>query len=118
MRVCAGFAAGFIVGTAAGIAAGTRRELDAILKPLLLFFQGMPPLLWVIPIIVVMGIGHVPTIVVIGLITLPVVAVTIGEGMGSLPREYGEMLSVFAPGPSPACASWSSPTSSPFSARR
>jgi ABC-type nitrate/sulfonate/bicarbonate transport system ATPase subunit len=35
---------------------------------------------------------------VIGLITLPVVAVTIGEGMTSLPREYREMLSIFAPG--------------------
>jgi ABC-type nitrate/sulfonate/bicarbonate transport system ATPase subunit/ABC-type nitrate/sulfonate/bicarbonate transport system permease component len=98
MRVLIGFAAGFVAGTAAGIAAGTRRELDALLKPLLLFFQGMPPLLWVIPIIVVMGIGHLPTILVIGLITLPVVAVTIGEGMTSLPREYREMLSVFAPG--------------------
>jgi ABC-type nitrate/sulfonate/bicarbonate transport system ATPase subunit/ABC-type nitrate/sulfonate/bicarbonate transport system permease component len=98
MRVLVGFAAGFIAGTAAGIAAGTRRELDAVLKPLLLFFQGMPPLLWVIPIIVVMGIGHIPTILVIGLITLPVVAVTIAEGMSSLPREYREMLSIFAPG--------------------
>lgn len=98
MRVLLGFAAGFAAGTAAGIAAGTRRELDALLKPLLLFFQGMPPLLWVIPIIVVMGIGHIPTILVIGLITLPVVAVTIGEGMASLPREYREMLSIFAPG--------------------
>ena len=114
MRVCAGFAAGFIVGTAAGIAAGTRRELDALLKPLLLFFQGMPPLLWVIPIIVVMGIGHVPTIVVIGLITLPVVAVTIGEGMGSLPREYGEMLSVFAPGPVPRVRELVFPHLKPF----
>jgi ABC-type nitrate/sulfonate/bicarbonate transport system ATPase subunit/ABC-type nitrate/sulfonate/bicarbonate transport system permease component len=98
MRVLVGFAAGFLAGTAAGIAVGTRRELDALLKPLLLFFQGMPPLLWVIPIIVVMGIGHLPTILVIGLITLPVVAVTIGEGMTSLPREYREMLSIFAPG--------------------
>jgi ABC-type nitrate/sulfonate/bicarbonate transport system ATPase subunit/ABC-type nitrate/sulfonate/bicarbonate transport system permease component len=98
MRVFAGFTAGFLAGLAAGIAAGSRRELDALIKPLLLFFQGMPPLLWVIPIIVVMGIGHLPTILVIGLITMPVVAVTIAEGMGSLPREYGEMLSVFAPG--------------------
>jgi ABC-type nitrate/sulfonate/bicarbonate transport system ATPase subunit/ABC-type nitrate/sulfonate/bicarbonate transport system permease component len=101
LRVLAGFAAGFVAGTAAGIAAGTRRELDALLKPLVLFFQGMPPLLWVIPIIVVMGIGHLPTILVIGLITLPVVAVTIAEGMGSLPREYGEMLRLYAPGAVP-----------------
>jgi ABC-type nitrate/sulfonate/bicarbonate transport system ATPase subunit/ABC-type nitrate/sulfonate/bicarbonate transport system permease component len=114
MRVLLGFAAGFVAGLAAGVAAGTRRELDAVLKPLLLFFQGMPPLLWVIPIIVLMGIGHLPTILVIGLITLPVVAVTIAEGMGSLPRELGEMLSVFAPGPLPRLRELAFPHLKPF----
>lgn len=114
MRVLVGFAGGFVAGTAAGIAAGTRRELDAVLKPLMLFFQGMPPLLWVIPIIVVMGIGHLPTILVIGLITLPVVAVTVGEGMASLPREYREMLSIFAPGLMPRVRELVFPHLKPF----
>jgi ABC-type nitrate/sulfonate/bicarbonate transport system ATPase subunit len=63
-----------------------------------LFFQGMPPLLWAIPLVALMGIGHLPTIVVITLITFPLVAVTIGEGMSTLPRELGEMLALFAPG--------------------
>ena len=58
----------------------------------------MPPLLWTIPLVALMGIGHVPTIIVIGLITFPLVAVTIGEGMSTLPRELGEMLAIFAPG--------------------
>ena len=58
----------------------------------------MPPLLWAIPIVALMGVGHLPTIIVIGLITFPLVAVTIGEGMSTLPRVYGEMLAVFAPG--------------------
>jgi len=97
-RVAAGFAAGFTAGTAVGILIGLRRGADALLKPLVLFFQGMPPILWVFPIVLALGIGSVPTIIVIALICFPVVAVTVGEGMGSLPREYGEMLSVFAPG--------------------
>jgi ABC-type nitrate/sulfonate/bicarbonate transport system ATPase subunit len=58
----------------------------------------MPPLLWAIPLVALMGIGHVPTIIVITLITFPLVAVTIGEGMTTLPRELGEMLALFAPG--------------------
>ncbi len=58
----------------------------------------MPPLLWTIPLVALMGIGHIPTIIVITLITFPLVAVTIGEGMTTLPRELGEMLAVFAPG--------------------
>jgi ABC-type nitrate/sulfonate/bicarbonate transport system ATPase subunit/ABC-type nitrate/sulfonate/bicarbonate transport system permease component len=98
LRVCIGFVAGFLAGVAAGIAIGTRRDIAALLKPFILFFQGMPPLLWTIPLVALMGIGHIPTIIVITLITLPLVAVTISEGMTSLPRELGEMLDVFAPG--------------------
>ena len=77
---------------------GTRAETAALLKPLVLFFQGMPPLLWAIPLVALMGIGHLPTIIVITLITFPLVAVTVGEGMTTLPRELREMLAVFAPG--------------------
>jgi NitT/TauT family transport system permease protein len=98
LRVCVGFAIGFLAGLAAGIAIGARQELSALLKPLVLFFQGMPPLLWAIPLVALMGIGHLPTITVIALITFPLVAVTIGEGTASLPRELAEMLSVFSPG--------------------
>ncbi len=97
-RVAGGFVAGFLVGLVAGIAIGSRRELDALFKPLVLFFQGMPPLLWAIPLVALMGIGNLPTVSVIALITFPLVAVTIGEGMSTLPRELGEMLALFAPG--------------------
>jgi ABC-type nitrate/sulfonate/bicarbonate transport system ATPase subunit/ABC-type nitrate/sulfonate/bicarbonate transport system permease component len=98
LRVCAGFLGGFATGAAAGIAMGAHRDLDALFKPLVLFFQGMPPLLWAIPLVALMGIGHLPAIIVIALITFPLVAVTVGEGMSTLPREYGEMLTLFAPG--------------------
>lgn len=98
LRVCVGFLVGFAAGTAAGMAIGSRREAAALLKPMVMFFQGMPPLLWAIPLVALMGIGHVPAVIVITLITFPLVAVTIGEGMTTLPRELAEMLSVFAPG--------------------
>jgi ABC-type nitrate/sulfonate/bicarbonate transport system ATPase subunit/ABC-type nitrate/sulfonate/bicarbonate transport system permease component len=98
LRVCAGFAAGFTAGIAAGIAMGGRRDVAQLLRPLVMFFQGMPPLLWAIPLVALLGIGHVPTVIVITLITFPLVAVTIGEGMSTLPRELREMLAVFAPG--------------------
>ncbi len=98
LRVCTGFVVGYAAGIAAGMAIGARREIAALLKPLVLFFQGMPPLLWAIPLVALMGIGHLPTIIVITLITFPLVAVTIGEGMTTLPRDLGEMLAIFAPG--------------------
>ncbi|HUJ74048.1 MAG TPA: ABC transporter permease subunit, partial [bacterium] len=92
LRVCVGFLLGFAAGTAAGIAVGSRAEAAALLRPLIMFFQGMPPLLWAIPLVALMGIGHVPAVIVITLITFPLVAVTVGEGMSTLPRELGEML--------------------------
>lgn len=98
LRVCAGFAAGYVAGVALGVAAGTWSAADRLTRPVVLFFQGVPPLLWAIPIVVVLGIGHASAILVIGLVTVPVVAVTVGEGMRALPRELGEMLSIFAPG--------------------
>jgi len=99
LRVCLGFASGYAAGAATGILVGARRSAAAVLKPLVLFFQGMPPLLWAIPIVVVLGIGHLPAILVIALITFPLVTITVAEGMRTLPRELGEMLSLFAPGP-------------------
>ncbi len=114
LRVCAGFAVGLLCGVAAGIAMGVRRDLDALLKPAVLFFQGMPPLLWAIPLVALMGIGHLPTISVIALITFPLVAVTIAEGMRTRPRELGEMLAVFAPGFVPRLRELDLPHLAPF----
>ncbi len=114
MRVVLGFAAGYAAGAAAGMAIGSWRGVDALLKPAVLFFQGMPPLLWAIPIVVVLGIGHLPVIVVIALITFPTVAVTVAEGMRTLPRELGEMLAIFAPGPRARLAELVIPHLGPF----
>jgi ABC-type nitrate/sulfonate/bicarbonate transport system ATPase subunit/ABC-type nitrate/sulfonate/bicarbonate transport system permease component len=114
LRVCVGFLVGLIAGIAAGVAIGARREIAALLRPLVLFFQGMPPLLWAIPLVALMGIGHVPTIIVITLITFPLVAVTIGEGMTTLPRELREMLAIFAPGFTPRARELVFPHLAPF----
>jgi ABC-type nitrate/sulfonate/bicarbonate transport system ATPase subunit/ABC-type nitrate/sulfonate/bicarbonate transport system permease component len=114
LRVCVGFLAGYAAGIAAGIAAGSRRGIDALLRPLVLFFQGVPPLLWAIPIVALMGIGHLPTILVIALITFPLVAVTVGEGMSTLPRTLGEMLQLFAPGFAPKIRELVFPHLKPF----
>jgi ABC-type nitrate/sulfonate/bicarbonate transport system ATPase subunit/ABC-type nitrate/sulfonate/bicarbonate transport system permease component len=97
-RVCVGFFAGFAIGLIVGLASGSRPGMGAFFGPIVQFFQGMPPLLWAIPLVALMGIGHLPAVTVIGLITFPLVAVTVGEGMTTLPRLYGEMLTLFAPG--------------------
>jgi NitT/TauT family transport system permease protein len=114
LRICVGFIAGYLAGLAAGLAMGAGKGTAALFQPLVLFFQGMPPLLWAIPLVALMGIGHVPTIVVIALITFPLVAVTIGEGMSTLPRDLREMLRIYAPGLRPRLQELTLPHLAPF----
>ena len=113
-RVSVGFLAGFTVGLIVGLASGSRPGMEAFFRPIVQFFQGLPPLLWAIPLVALMGIGHLPAITVIGLITFPLVAVTVGEGMTTMPLPYREMLEVFAPGFLPRLRELTLPHLRPF----
>ncbi len=97
LRVCLGFAAAFAVGTVVGVAS-VRPVVEYLLRPLILLMQGVPPILWAIPLILIMGWTGVTPIVVIALICFPLVATTLAEGMRTVPVELREMLDVFAPG--------------------
>lgn len=97
-RVLVGFLAALLAGAAVGILSGLRPGLEAFFRPAVLFLQGIPPLLWAIPLILLLGIGHLSPILVIALICFPLVATNLAEGMKSLPRSLAEMLDVFAPG--------------------
>jgi NitT/TauT family transport system permease protein len=98
LRVCVGFALGFASGFAVGIVAGRSKRWEHFFSPLILLFQGIPPILWAIPLILVFGIGTLSPIIVIALICFPLVAVNIKEGIGTIPAELEEMVDVFAPG--------------------
>lgn len=98
LRVATGFIFAFFTGTVVGILAGIVPEVEEFIKPAILFLQGIPPLLWTIPIILLLGIGHLSPILVIALICFPLVTVNISEGMKTLSPQLEEMLKVFAPG--------------------
>ena len=98
LRVAAGFLLALAGGLAVGILGGRRPWLEALFHPLVVLLQGVPPLLWAIPLILILGIGHMSPILVITLICFPLVAVSLSEGMRTLPRGLEEMLALFAPG--------------------
>jgi NitT/TauT family transport system permease protein len=98
LRVAIGFLLALAGGLVVGILGGRRPWLEALFHPLVVFLQGMPPLLWAIPLILVLGVGHLSPILVITLICFPLVAVNLAEGMRTLPRGLEEMLALFAPG--------------------
>ena len=97
IRVIAGFVLALVVGTVAGVATA-RKEVEALLGPAVLLLQGVPPILWTIPLILVLGISRLTPVLVIALICLPLVTLNVSEGTKSVSRSLREMLSVFAPG--------------------
>ena len=97
-RVLAGFCLAFAAGLGVGLLSGGRRELEAVFKPAILLLQGVPPMLWAIPLILILGVGGFSPVLAIALIGFPLVALTVTEGMRSVPRELAQMLQVFAPG--------------------
>ncbi len=98
LRVAAGFLLALAGGLVVGILGGRRPWLEALFRPLIALLHGMPPILWAIPLILILGIGHLSPILVITLICFPLVAVNLAEGMRTLPRGLEEMLALFAPG--------------------
>jgi ABC-type nitrate/sulfonate/bicarbonate transport system permease component/ABC-type nitrate/sulfonate/bicarbonate transport system ATPase subunit len=114
LRVAAGFSLAFITGLVVGIVSGANRTLETLLRPLVLIVQGMPPLLWIIPLILVLGIGGLSPICVIALICFPIVALNVNEGVRTVPSQLMQMLQVFAPGSYPRIRELILPHLKPF----
>jgi ABC-type nitrate/sulfonate/bicarbonate transport system ATPase subunit/ABC-type nitrate/sulfonate/bicarbonate transport system permease component len=97
LRVTVGFAIALVLGTVVGMVTA-KPFIAALVKPLLILMQGMPPILWAIPLILILGFGGAAPIVVIALICFPLIAFTIGEGMRTVPESLKGMLAVYAGG--------------------
>jgi ABC-type nitrate/sulfonate/bicarbonate transport system ATPase subunit/ABC-type nitrate/sulfonate/bicarbonate transport system permease component len=96
-RILLGFAIAMILGSVVGVATA-RRGFEYLLRPVILLMQGVPPILWSIPLILIMGFSELTPVVVIALICFPLVTTNVSEGMRTVPKELREMLDVYAPG--------------------
>jgi taurine transport system permease protein len=81
MRVACGFVAGALVGTALGLAMGWRRSIDALFAPFIEFLRPLPQLAYLLLLIIWLGIGEAPKIVLLFLAALPVAAVAARDGV-------------------------------------
>jgi len=59
-RVGAGFLLAFLSAALLGLLSGGSRRLETLFNPLVLLLQGIPPLLWAIPLILVFAPGLYP----------------------------------------------------------
>jgi taurine transport system permease protein len=81
MRVATGFGLGAVVGTALGLAMGWQGWIDAIFAPFVEFLRPLPQLAYLVLLIVWLGIGEAPRIVLLFLAALPVAAVAARDGV-------------------------------------
>ncbi|MBN2736254.1 MAG: ATP-binding cassette domain-containing protein [Spirochaetales bacterium] len=98
LRVLIGFVFAVFSGFIFGWFVGRNPVLSKLSRPMILFFQGMPPILWTIPLLLIMGVGFFTPVVVIALITFPLIVVNISEGVKTIPVSLEEMVALFAPG--------------------
>jgi ABC-type nitrate/sulfonate/bicarbonate transport system ATPase subunit/ABC-type nitrate/sulfonate/bicarbonate transport system permease component len=113
-RVVVGFGIAFFLGVVIGLTMGIKENLSFLFKPLIFVIQGVPPILWAIPLIIILRNSTFTSIIVITLICLPTVVLTIYEGAKAIPKTLKQMLRLFAPGSIPYVKELAIPYLKPF----
>jgi taurine transport system permease protein len=87
MRVLAGFGTGAAAGTLLGLAMGMAPRIDALAAPFVEFLRPLPQPAYLVLLILWLGIGETPKIVMLFLAALPVSAIAARDGVRSVSVE-------------------------------
>jgi ABC-type nitrate/sulfonate/bicarbonate transport system ATPase subunit/ABC-type nitrate/sulfonate/bicarbonate transport system permease component len=87
------FVTGILIGVVTGYYSSFRRSFfipAAIL-------QGAPPVMWIVPVVLLLGSGGASPVAFVFLVTLPLVIMNVQEGMRSIRPSQWEMFRIYAP---------------------
>ena len=98
LRGGAGFVLAMTIGSVTGLIMGRYRLADWLLNPLIAISTTVPPVFWVVVMIVWFGLSDVPPVLVIVTTATPLVAVNVAQGMRSISPELVEMARTFQVG--------------------
>lgn len=98
LRGATGFALSMGVGCTVGLLMGRYRPVAWLLNPLVMISTTVPPIFWVAIMIIWMGLGSGPPILVIIITATPLVAVNVAQGVQSIPPSLVEMADIFKAG--------------------
>lgn len=98
LRSTAGFLFSMSVGSFVGLLMGRYKTLGRLLNPLVILSTTVPPVFWVAIMIIWMGLGSGPPILVIIITATPLVAVNIAQGVRGIPAYLIEMADTFRVG--------------------
>lgn len=94
-RGAAGFLLAMGLGAVVGLLMGRYRLVAWLLNPLVAISTMAPPVFWVAVLIIWMGLGSGPPVLVVVITATPLVAVNVAQGMQSIPPRLVEMSQIF-----------------------
>lgn len=95
-RSLLGFSLAFLTGTVIGILSGSVKSLEKSLFLPLSLLQGSPPLLWVVPLVLILETDGGAPIAIVFFVLLPLVIINVQEGMKSISPKRWEMVRIYA----------------------
>lgn len=88
-----------VVGIPLGIWAGRSDRFEALIRPILDIMQTLPAFVYLVPIVMFMGIGNVPGVVVTVVFAVPPVVRLTSLGIRQVPKEVVEAAYAFGSSP-------------------
>ena len=85
----------FAIGLALGIWSSKSKRMEQAITPVFDLMQAMPPFAYMVPIVVLFGIGDIPAMLAVAVFAIPPVARCIALGLKTVPKEVveaGEMM--------------------------
>ncbi|MEX2355973.1 MAG: proline/glycine betaine ABC transporter permease [Thermaerobacterales bacterium] len=93
ITVCAAFS--ILMGIPLGIAAALSDRFDSIVRPVLDFMQTMPSFVYLIPVLILFGIGQVPAAIATIIFAMPPVVRLTNLGIRQVPEDLVEAAMAF-----------------------
>lgn len=94
-RLLAGFGLGVLIGSVIGLLIGKRERLHALLFPLIGIFQTIPPISWLVIALLWFGFNGRPSVFILIISTIPVIAISVCEGFQHIDGNLIEMAKIY-----------------------
>lgn len=96
VRTFFGFLLAFVVGFSIGILTGIFKGIEKSFFLPIVILQGAPPIIWIIPLMLILGTSGWSPIAVVYLVTLPLVIINVQEGIKSISSRMWDTFKIYA----------------------
>ena len=96
LRAIIGFLLALIIGSVIGIISGLSKNLEKSVFVSVILLQGASPLLWIIPLMLILGTDGSSPIAVVFFVVVPLVMINIQEGVKAITKNKWDMIRIYA----------------------